>query len=332
MTSFLSIIVPTYQRADRLELLLNWLFQQRVDRSTSELIVVDDGSTDSTWDVLTRRAAQDSWLRPLRQDNQGQAVARQKGVDASLGQILLFLDDDMEPTSLDFLEIHRLFHVQTNLKSVAFGAILPPLSLAKRPAFEYFYELSIRKMYEGFTSGKIQPAGQHFYSANVSLSRKLFLAVGGFSSQYRHAEDRELGLRIEQKSDARFHFLEAASAFHHSQTGRFRSFIKRAQLYGEYEFKMSLVYPERFDLHPRMVLRSPNSIKRLLAHATWWLPSLPLLLNGPLVLLAKAFNGIGLLKLATLLCSAIYTLNYVRGYWLENAVKRPEEKDKAYAA
>lgn len=332
MTRFLSVIIPTYQRAKQIERLINWLLQQRVDRATSELIVVDDGSQDETWELLTRYAGKESWLRPLRQENSGQAVARQSGVAASRGEILLFLDDDMEPASPDFLEQHRSFHEKTNLSAVALGSILPPLGFQRRPAFEYFYERSIQKMYESFTSGRVAPAGQHFFSANVSLPKKLFNAVGGFSSEYRHAEDRELGLRIEQQTQARFFYLEGAAAFHHSPTGRYSSFIKRATLYGAYELKMAHIYPERFELHPRMIFRSAHPLKRVLARLTWWLPFLPRLCNGPLVLLAKGFNRLGLTQVAVPLCSVLYTLNYVRGYRQESLAPEAKREGRSHAA
>lgn len=332
MSFFLSVIIPTYQRAAQLERQLKWLLQQRVERSSSEVIVVDDGSQDETSALLERYAKEEPWIRPLRQENSGQAVARQSGVAISRGQILLFLDDDMEPATPDFLELHRNFHLKTGLSAVALGAILPPLGFQRRPAFEYFYERSIRKMYEGFTSGKTTPSGQHFFSANVSLPKKLFLSVGGFSGDYRHAEDRELGLRIEQRTHARFFFLEGAAAFHHSPTGRFSSFVKRARLYGAYELRMAESYPERFDLHPRMILRHPNPVKRSLAHLVWWLPLLAPLGYAPLVGLAKALNRIGLVGFAIPVCSVLYTLNYVRGYRDESRKKSVPGEDRSHAA
>ncbi len=329
-TPFLSIIVPTYQRAARLERLLVWLFAQAVNRQRSELIIVDDGSADDTWKVLSHAAEGQSWLRPFRQSNQGQAAARQLGVDNSRGDVLLFLDDDMQPAAPDFFEQHRTFHSKAN--TVALGGILPPPGDPQRPAFEYFYEKSIRRMYEDFSSGRQKPAGKHFFSANVSLPKRLFLSVGGFDRRYRHAEDRELGLRLEMKAGAQFCYLPAAAAYHHSPTGRYASFIRRAELYGGYDLQMAALYPERLDLHPKSILENPPALKRNLARLIWRFPSLPAQVNQLLVIAAEALHRIGFTVLALPFCSVLYTINYARGLRLASPTTHAPEKDASHAA
>lgn len=327
---FLSIIVPTYQRATQIQRLLPWFFAQKIDRQQSELIIVDDGSTDRTWDILEQAAQAQPWLKPLRQKNAGQAAARQRGVEASRGDILLFIDDDMEPASFDFFEQHRQFHAQH--KGVALGAILPPPHDPARPAFEYFYEKSIRRQYEDFTAGRIKPAGKHFFSANVSLPKALFLSVGGFDASYRHAEDRELGLRLEHRAQANFAFLPAAAAYHHSPTGLYSSFIRRAELYGAYDLRMALLYPDREDLHPQLVLQSPSPIKRRLAQMVWRWPSLPLFANPLLIRTAVALHRMGLTFLALPCCSVLYTINYVRGYRQSKESTTGRQEGNSHAA
>lgn len=328
---FLSIIVPTYQRAQQIQRLLPWFFAQKIDRNRSELIIVDDGSSDQTWSILQSAAEAQAWLRPLRQKNAGQAAARQLGVDASRGSVLLFVDDDMEPASPDFFEQHRQFHAKQDA-AVAFGAILPPSGDPTRPAFEYFYEKSIRRMYQDFTSGRQTPSGKHFFSANVSLSKELFLSVGGFDPSYRHAEDRELGLRLEHKARAHFAYLPAAGAYHHSPTGLYASFVRRAELYGSYDLKMAKLYPERSDLHPSAVLTHPSPIKRGLAQLVWRWPQIPPFFNEALARSAESFHRMNLTPIAQLICSVLFTINYVRGFRLESQKIETLKKDAPHAA
>jgi len=86
-----SIVLPTYNRCDTItraiESVLNQTFQDW------ELIVIDDGSTDSTSKM---DFGIDSRIRVIRQDNQGVAAARNNGLLASQGRFIAFLDSDDE--------------------------------------------------------------------------------------------------------------------------------------------------------------------------------------------------------------------------------------------
>lgn len=98
----ISIIMPTFNKADYLRLTLASLTQQT--HTDFELILVDDGSVDVTPSVVEdfkRRLP----IRYVRQENQGRAVARNVGLDLASSDYILFCDDDrlMPP---DFLRRH----------------------------------------------------------------------------------------------------------------------------------------------------------------------------------------------------------------------------------
>ncbi len=312
MNILLSVIIPTYNRARRLPVLIEALLTQSIDHSHSEVILVDDGSNDSTWSVLQsyQQKQKDGWIRILSQPNQGQAVARQYGVEEARGRNLLFLDDDMEAAHPGFLQSHLSFHEATPLPTVALGAILPPKGNPVRPAFEWFYEKSIRTMYENFQSGAVKPAGVHFFSANVSLPKELFLKVGGFNRDFRQAEDRELGLRLQYQGQARFAFVPEAAAYHNSPTGRFRSFMNRARLYGHYDLAIALIYPGKAELHPRQIFQSKSRLKRWLAILAFQWPWIIAPLSWFILPLARTLPK----RVAVPLCSVLYCLQYVGGY------------------
>ena len=309
---FLSVIIPTYNRARRLPILLDALFSQDMDHQRSEIIIIDDGSQDSTWALLqaTQQSHKDGWLRVLTQSNQGQAAARQYGVREARGNILLFLDDDMEAANGHFLQAHLRFHEQSVFPTVALGAILPPRNNPTRPAFELFYEKSLRNMYEAFQQSRTAPAGVHFFSANVSLPRELFQKAGGFNPEFRQAEDRELGLRLQHKAQAQFVFLAEAAAYHNSQTGKFQGFLQRARLYGHYDLQIALMYPAQASLHPRLMLKSSHPMKRLLARLIWKWPTLAHPLTWILIPFAKLMPR----TWAVAICSMLYCIQYVLGY------------------
>ena len=87
-----SIIIPVYNGAAFLNESINSVLNQKL--SDWELILVDDGSTDSSGEIAETWAARDMRVRVIHQDNQGQFYARQSGIEHSRGDYLLFLDCD----------------------------------------------------------------------------------------------------------------------------------------------------------------------------------------------------------------------------------------------
>ena len=89
MRPFFSTIIPTYNRAHLLEATLDSALAQEFDGH--EVIVVDDGSTDETPDLLARYADR---VCLLRQDQRGPGAARNLGIRRARGTYLTFLDSD----------------------------------------------------------------------------------------------------------------------------------------------------------------------------------------------------------------------------------------------
>jgi glycosyltransferase involved in cell wall biosynthesis len=105
-----SVVTPTYNRADSLGRAIESVINQTL--TDWELIVVDDGSTDSTTELVTQRYARDPRVKLIRQENQGVSGARNTGLHVSAGKYIAFLDSDDEylPHHLEleaaFLESH----------------------------------------------------------------------------------------------------------------------------------------------------------------------------------------------------------------------------------
>ncbi|MCF6224861.1 MAG: glycosyltransferase [Xanthomonadales bacterium] len=93
----ISVIIPAYNCADILSQCIDSVLKQSYTGSV-ELVIVDDGSTDTTWDVITGYSQLYSNIQVISQANAKQGVARDRGLDAARGQYVTFVDaDDVLP-------------------------------------------------------------------------------------------------------------------------------------------------------------------------------------------------------------------------------------------
>src|SRR5215831_17735767 len=119
----LTIVVPSYNRLASLERLLSSLERQTVPHDEFEVVVVDDGSTDGTFDALQRRQTSIT-LRVCQQANAGPAAARNRGVREARAELILFLDDDVVPID-GLIAMHLDYHAH-HTNTVVIGPMMPP--------------------------------------------------------------------------------------------------------------------------------------------------------------------------------------------------------------
>ncbi len=100
-TPLISVILPTFDRADLLSRSISSVLAQTF--TDWELIVIDDGSTDNTAEVVAAWQQQSAQIRYVRQANQGVGAARNRGVAEARGEYIACLDSDDEyrPTHLE---------------------------------------------------------------------------------------------------------------------------------------------------------------------------------------------------------------------------------------
>lgn len=119
----ISVIIPAYNSEAYLEPCVRSVLQQTYQNL--EILLIDDGSTDKTWELCQALAAADSRIRPIRKENGGVSAARNAGIDASTGALLSFLDaDDMlEEGALEsLLKVQLDTHAEIVAARLADGA------------------------------------------------------------------------------------------------------------------------------------------------------------------------------------------------------------------
>ena len=92
MTSKVSIIVPVYNVEQYIERCLNSIVSQTY--ANLEIILVDDGSTDSSGNICKKYSEKDKRIKYIYQENKGLSGARNAGIDNSTGDYLCFIDSD----------------------------------------------------------------------------------------------------------------------------------------------------------------------------------------------------------------------------------------------
>ncbi len=208
----LSVIVPTYNRRQRLGRVLDALGSQTVSPEIFEVVVIDDGSTDGTRDWLARQTFPFE-VRTLSQSNAGPAVARNTGIRAARGELLVFLDDDVVPVPQWLDE-----HVRTHDIAPGDIVVLGPLSSLPRydQPWVAWEQVQVEKQYAAMERGDWEPTYRQFWTGNASVSRARVLEAGLFDAECLRGEDVELGWRLAQRGVG-FRFNPRAQGFHHAE-------------------------------------------------------------------------------------------------------------------
>ena len=204
-----SIIIPTFNRRERLRRLLTGLAAEYRAGARFDAVVVDDGSTDGT-DAMLAKLVTPFPVQALQQDNAGPAAARNRAIAAATGEVMIFLDDDVVPGA-HLIERHLHAHM-LHPRGVVFGPMLPPPGRALPPWLAW-EAATLQKQYLAMQQGRYAPTPRQFFTANASVRKRDIDAARGFDEQLRRAEDVELGYRL-HSIGLTFHFIANAYVVH----------------------------------------------------------------------------------------------------------------------
>lgn len=220
----LSIIVPTYRGSGRLRATMDALREAVRPAGGAELVVVDDGSPEPPPEALIAASGLPARLVLLPR-NGGRAEARNAGVAAACGALVLLLDDDMS-VAPDVLAGHVEAHRAAGAPAAVLGAI--PLAPPRRGAcFQQFLASEEERRTARLASGGPVPFFE-FMTGHVSLPRDLYLEIGGCDPGFgRYGfEDVELGWRLAQRGVALL-FRPGLVATHRSDAASLRAHCRR---------------------------------------------------------------------------------------------------------
>jgi len=195
----ISVIIPTFNRRQVLERTLPGVLAQDFPPQDYEVIVVVDGATDGTTELLRGLKPQCS-LRVLESKHRGAGAARNVGIRAAVGELVLFLDDDLITTP-GLLQQHCAAHAGVDPSVVQGRMHIAPDS--SKTIIRYAIE-RIGDAYYGRISPNIDlrfPEGTSSldvlsYLVNSSIPRDALVRCGGFDEQFLAAEELDLGLSL----------------------------------------------------------------------------------------------------------------------------------------
>lgn len=255
MSDKLSVVICSLNGSAGVDRCLHALARQTI-RSSLELIVVDDGSTDATSDVGRAHAA-----KVVRHaTNLGLAAARNSGVDAAVAPIVAFLDDDCEP---DPQWAERLLAGYEEGVIGVGGPIQPaaregfmlgylkrynPLrpqesNLAKSGRLGYRLKLYLRRQWAREEESSLRDV-YSFAGANMSFPRQALIEVGRFDERFRFGgEDQDLCMRMTQAFPfGRLVFVPEARVVHHFKSS-LHDTLRRSRAYGRGSARLYRKWP-----------------------------------------------------------------------------------------
>ena len=187
-----SVVMPALNAAGTVGAAMGSVLQQSLD--SFELLVVDDGSTDATAEIVRRIG--DPRVRLIQRDHGGAAAARNAGIAAARGGIVSFVDSDdllmprflaVMKDTLDARPDAGFAHTDAYMLDAATGRIRrTPVMALDRPSP---WPQSAEELNAALLEGNF------LYNA-VSIPRSVFDRVGGFDESLRAAIDYEMWLRI----------------------------------------------------------------------------------------------------------------------------------------
>lgn len=208
-----TVIIPAYNAEKTIENLLRSLSNQTFSKEKTEIIVVNDCSTDNTLKILSDLQKEFSFTLISHETNKGLATTRNTGIKNSTGKIVIFIDADMT-VSEEYIENHVNFHNNQNVMGVV-GGIQPSddIKMDKYQKYLYRGKRGIKKY-----DPQLPLPYNIFLFNNTSIKREVIETCGVFDETIKiyGGEDTEFAYRVHQKYPQNlFHSCTLTAVHHH---------------------------------------------------------------------------------------------------------------------
>ncbi|MFI3259133.1 MAG: glycosyltransferase [Rikenellaceae bacterium] len=194
MEKRLSLIVATYNRADKVLITLRSIIEQQADPSLWEAIIVNNNSTDSTAEVVSKFISENPRfdIRLVREHRQGLSYARNCGIESSVAPLIAIIDDDEEVVPTYISSYIQFFDTHPEVASAG-GAVIARYESRCPKWMSHLVEIPIvnpiseRATAAPFPKGKIPGGG------NMAIRRIAIEKYGAFDPELGRRGDQLLG-------------------------------------------------------------------------------------------------------------------------------------------
>lgn len=225
-----SVVVPVLDGAETIGDLLTALTHQAGSPRDTEIIVVDNGSTDTTADVVERFA-----VTLLHQPKPGPSAARNLGLARARGEVVVFVDADTLPTRRWLAEMTAPF--ASAARMVVGGHAVSHRSAT--PAQRFMAQLGTRRLEHDFFRARIA----YVAAESMAVQRASLIAVGGWDEDLRTAEDLDVCVRLVRRYACRVVRQPRAVLFSRRRE-TFEALFRQAWDYGQGLAQAHLRYPD----------------------------------------------------------------------------------------
>ena len=247
-----TVIVPVYNGKETLRGCLDALAAQDLPVADYEVLVVDNGSTDGTWELIENYGPP---VRGLRETAiRGSYAARNAGIRESQGRIIAFTDADCVPKSTWLSLLLDGFN-DPGVGCVGGQVVgLEPTT----PAEVFARRKGVLNQSMSF-NGSFRP---HFATANVAYRREVLDQLGGFEPSLESGGDADLSWRMQEETDWAIRFQPEAIVEHHHRTN-WRDLWKQYHRYGRGRAALRILHPTHPITHYEMLSESARRLARL---------------------------------------------------------------------
>jgi glycosyltransferase involved in cell wall biosynthesis len=257
----ISVIIPTYNGEQKILHILTALAQQTY--KDFETVIVIDGSTDNTAQVLTQNLPSIGLtnVKIIEQPNGGRSIARNRGAKEASSDLLLFFDDDMLPTATCVAQ--HLSHHTKSPNSLLVGPAIEDIQRAsndflKYKALKLHHSLIV---YQGYLH-KMDKDAIMVTAANFSIPESLFWQLNGFDERLTDAEDYDLGVRAFLQNIP-IYFDMAIIAWH-NDFPTIQTFIKRQREYTVAQKRLRELSPALYAVFTQYEIPAISPIKKFI--------------------------------------------------------------------